>query len=114
MGKASLFLRKMARQVGYQIARFGQTPIGIDPVRDIGRFLRGVPRPVMLDVGANTGQTIARFRRRFPQAVVHAFEPSPTTFATLRAGHEGVPGVHLWNVGVGSAQIGRASCRERV
>ncbi len=32
-------------------------------------------RPVIFDVGANRGQTIARYRRLFPSASIHAFEP---------------------------------------
>ena len=39
---------------------------------------------IIMDVGANTGQSVRRFKRLFPTSVIHAFEPSPVTFASLR------------------------------
>jgi FkbM family methyltransferase len=41
------------------------------------------PRPVMLDVGAHHGEYCNLLTKTFPQAVVHAFEPHPRTFASL-------------------------------
>jgi FkbM family methyltransferase len=38
---------------------------------------------VVLDVGANVGATTMLFSAWFPDAVVHAFEPVPSTFALL-------------------------------
>lgn len=40
-------------------------------------------RPVIFDVGANTGQTLARIYKAMPNAVVHAFEPHPPTYEKL-------------------------------
>lgn len=57
--------------------------------------------PVIFDVGANTGQTIKRFKSILPKSEIHAFEPSPTTFEQLRATAAKYPNVHLNNLGVG-------------
>ena len=38
---------------------------------------------VIFDVGANAGYTVARFRRLFADATVHAFEPASEEFAQL-------------------------------
>jgi FkbM family methyltransferase len=39
----------------------------------------------ILDVGANIGLVSLLLARRFPDRVIHAFEPNPTTFETLEA-----------------------------
>ena len=36
--------------------------------------------PLILDVGANLGSSVAFYRRLFPNARVIAFEPDPETF----------------------------------
>jgi FkbM family methyltransferase len=54
------------------------------------RRLIGEPRTIF-DVGAHVGQTYARYRRRFPRAVIHCFEPAPRTLPALRARTQGDP-----------------------
>lgn len=39
----------------------------------------------IFDVGAHVGAVSTRFRACFPDAVIHAFEPAPETFASLEA-----------------------------
>ena len=41
-------------------------------------------RPIIFDVGANRGQTIARYRKLFPAAEIHAFEPVTEFFNECR------------------------------
>ena len=61
------------------------TPIG-SRLADIARQL---PSPsVILDVGANTGQSTIRFRVAFPKARIISLEPVASTFRTP-APHEG-------------------------
>jgi fibrillarin-like rRNA methylase len=38
---------------------------------------------IFLDVGANTGQTIASIHGLLPQARIYSFEPTPEVFAEL-------------------------------
>ena len=38
---------------------------------------------VIFDVGAHMGQATTNYRKRFPQAVIHGFEPCPEAFARL-------------------------------
>ena len=40
-------------------------------------------KPVIFDVGANKGQSIRFFKKLFPEAEIHAFEPSPNTYMKL-------------------------------
>lgn len=42
------------------------------------------PFPVIIDIGANVGYAALCFFRKFPQAVVHSFEPMPFLQSVLR------------------------------
>jgi FkbM family methyltransferase len=67
------------------------------------RYLVRAPDPVIFDIGANRGQSIDDFKAVFPDARVHAFEPSPEMFSVLEGRHRGTAGVVLNQCGVGSA-----------
>ena len=41
-------------------------------------------KPVIFDVGANIGQSIDRFKRLFPDAKIHSFEPQKKIFNLLK------------------------------
>lgn len=58
-------------------------PTGLDIEEDIPFLVRN-PNSVIFDVGANVGQSIDLFRRLFPSATIHAFEPSPDCLETLQ------------------------------
>ncbi len=40
----------------------------------------GIRNPLIFDVGANMGQSIAKYRKTFPECRIHAFEPNPDCF----------------------------------
>jgi FkbM family methyltransferase len=95
-------VRRFLHRFGYDVRyepqlRFDDT--GIDKFVDISRHLSA--KPVVLDIGANVGQTITAVRRAFPDATIHAFEPSPLTFAELERKCGGLPRVHLNCVALG-------------
>jgi len=56
----------------------------------------------VLDVGANTGQSVVAFRLAFPQAVIHAIEPLPGCFAQLTRCATTLGSVHLYKTAVGN------------
>lgn len=57
----------------------------------------------LLDVGANVGYTASvLLSRRRGSFSVYAFEPEPSSFATLRDRFQGREGIHLFPVAVGS------------
>jgi len=72
---------------------------GIELVRDL-RLLTATPRPLCLDIGANEGQTIDMLSVAWPNATIHAFEPSSTVFSQLRARYHD-NNIVLHNVAVG-------------
>lgn len=74
-----------------------------DPFLYLSAALRSVPAPVVFDVGANVGQSIARFRRVWPRAVIHAFEPGRSPFAELERRTAGAPSIHLHHAALGAS-----------
>jgi FkbM family methyltransferase len=47
--------------------------------------------PVIFDVGAHVGAVATAYRRIFPDALIHCFEPFPESFAKLSQSTEGEP-----------------------
>lgn len=101
--------RDLARKVA-QRGRTARRRLTRDDLADIvGLFAHRPPR-VVFDVGANIGYETDRFLRAFPEAEIHAFEPTPTTFATLETAYSANPRVHLHPVAV-AATLGTAPFR---
>lgn len=101
-------IRNLIRKFGFDLVRYGEgheaQEAGSDPFSDMRHFLAGIRNPMIFDVGANVGQSIDRFKRAFPDPVIHSFEPSPTTFSTLSSNFGKASNVNLWNLGVGSKE----------
>lgn len=60
-------------------ARF---PVGVRFCHDLSRFLGDGPT-MIIDVGANVGQSALAFSAYWPQATIHSFEPVLATFSEL-------------------------------
>lgn len=103
---AKLRLSEWVAQHGYQISKVkafdeGTTLTAFDmQARIIGES--GV-QPVIFDVGANRGQTTARYRTLFPMATIHAFEPVTEFFRECRRRSLGDGRVILNNVAMSVA-----------
>lgn len=61
---------------------------------------------VVLDVGANVGQSYRAFRAQLPEAEIHCFEPAPETFPRLQAAARGDARAVLNRAGL-AARAGR-------
>jgi len=60
-----------------------------------------IPSPlVIVDVGANKGQSIDFFLKVYPDAQIYSFEPNPELFQTLKKKYGHNNQVHLYNLGV--------------
>ncbi len=46
-------------------------------------FITTKPSPVIIDCGANVGFSVLFFKRLYPQAIIHAFEPNPNSYKYL-------------------------------
>lgn len=77
-------LRSLASRCGYAIRHVGTGVTGVDLMHDL-RLRIQADAPVIFDIGANTGQTIAEALTTFPRAQITAFEPSPQSVDALRS-----------------------------
>ena len=97
-------LRTLAKSLmldlGIEVHRYRSGTLGVDPFRDMRR-LAVAPRPIIFDVGANTGQYTLRFHRCFKDAQIHAFEPS-RAFTELSQKTRRIKNVHLNHFGLGA------------
>lgn len=88
-------LSAACRALGYDV-RTRRPPIwGDDAFLDQARWLGASPVRVVVDVGANVGDTVARYLAQFPDASVYAFEPFPDVHRQLAARYAVEPRVHL-------------------
>jgi FkbM family methyltransferase len=85
--------------LGYDVRQFG---IGCDAYYDIGSILGKTNQPIVLDVGANRGQTIDEVLAILPNARIHSFEPG-RAFKELCQSYGRKPNVVLHNMALGSA-----------
>ena len=59
---------------------------------------------IILDIGCNIGASIIYFHREFPDAKIFGFEPHPDTFRVLQENVAHLPGVMVFNYGLGATQ----------
>lgn len=106
---------KGLNRLGYQLikkVRRNEVHLPLLAARSLlQKSARHLSSSVMLDVGANAGQTTSTMLDLFPGSVIHAFEPGHEAFAQLRRNLERKPGVHLHNKAVGAAP-GRITLNE--
>ena len=57
--------------------------------------------PIIFDVGANRGQSIARFKKIFPKCVIHCFEPLDDEFLILKKNYSQDKSIILNNFALG-------------
>jgi FkbM family methyltransferase len=55
---------------------------------------------IIFDVGANRGDTVARYLELYPAAKIYAFEPFPDTFKVLHERYKENPRVHCYPLAV--------------
>lgn len=102
MGTIKKAIRGLVRRAGYNITNRAVTKIGVSPLWDMRLFLKKCLNPVIIDVGANTGQSVEIFMKVFPDSSIYSFEPSPKTYKKLVDNCQDMVSVKTYNVGVGS------------
>src|SRR5712691_12575705 len=108
MGIIKRMIRSAAASLGYEITR---QPAGA--FSDIRRLVPAGAAPIILDVGANVGQSVKRFKTVFPSSVIHSFEPSRETFAVLKQNLAHEENVFAWPCALGSS-VGEQLFQENI
>ncbi len=101
-------IRKMAKHAldasGWYVKRFENVPTGVNWAWDLKRLFPEPLRGVMLDVGANIGQTTRFLSREFPTSKIFAFEPIPESFELLRRNTSQLGNVSLHEVAMSDTE----------
>lgn len=76
---------------------------GLDWVQDANAILkaRGLTPRIIADIGANRGQTSKRLARGFPDAELHCFEPTPSSYDVLKKNMERFPNARAHQLAFG-------------
>ena len=78
-------------------------PRGADFFADLERSFPGHAPGVVLDVGANIGQSASALAQRFPSADIYSLEPFPAVFAELQANVATYSNIHCCNLACGAS-----------
>lgn len=99
--KAKDSLKSLFASMGFVVQRLPRgVPCGHNLARDISIVAGGRPGAVCVDAGANVGEFVGLLLKALQDPVVHAFEPAPGPFETLRGRYGGTAGVHLVQAGL--------------
>jgi FkbM family methyltransferase len=94
-------IKKTFEWLGYDIYKLGS--LGHDPFRDMQKLVTS-DKPIILDVGANIGQSINRFRKFFHNPTIHSFEPGNSAFRILNQNTRNLRGIYINNIALGAKQ----------
>ena len=92
------WLRDRLKRHGWFLYSHRTLPRSVRLEVDLARFRPLAEFSAVIDVGANEGQTAARFLACFPHARIHSFEPVPATFRRLQATYGRHPRVTCENL----------------
>jgi len=93
-------IKSQIRHMKKSISSIKKEEIHGIPVKEI-KYLIGKRNPVIIEVGANTGQTTYEFLQEMPEATIYCFEPDPRAIAEFKKNINS-PNVHLIESAVGN------------
>mgnify|MGYP006099241205 CR=1 FL=1 len=96
------FIQKILNFLGYKLTKI-QT-VECTDLDEITKLIIRKPEPVVFDVGANTGQSIVRYKKIFQKPTIHSFEPNPDHTNSLSETYQTDKNVIINNVGVGEKE----------
>ncbi|MGE4267712.1 MAG: FkbM family methyltransferase [Deferribacterales bacterium] len=86
----------------YKINELDKSFFNRDRIFDL--LLKDIDKPVIFDVGANIGQSVAGFKQKVPDAVIHSFEPDSDCFDILKSKCADYRDVTAVNAGLGASE----------
>ena len=77
-------LKGLLNHYGIVVRKIDRNELGHNQENDIKKIIGPKKSPTIFDVGANIGQSVVYYKRLFPSAEIHCFEPLPTAFEKLK------------------------------
>lgn len=91
----------IGRMMGFYVKPFYEVRFGVEWNQDIRYLLNGKDLELVIDVGANIGQTVHEVLKYFPKTRIYCFEPVPSTFEELTEETRPYPNVFPFNIALG-------------
>ncbi len=91
-------IQNLFLKFGYKILNIKKDKSNLD------QFLKELitnKNPMIFDVGANDGRSIKKFKKFFPESIIHAFEPDKEAFKILSENYNGDKYINLNFFGIG-------------
>ncbi|MFT6998843.1 MAG: FkbM family methyltransferase [Cryomorphaceae bacterium] len=98
------FFKSCLKKIGVRMFFEGTMPLGFDPILDIRNHFENYEFKLIIDAGANVGQSVVYFKKQIPSVEVISFEPVSSTFAELRKNTSGFDKVHLEQKALGDIE----------
>ena len=95
-------IKKIINKLGFNITKINNDQIRLS-FDDIYK-LKINNNPIIFDIGANQGQSIERFKKLFPQTIIHAFEPIEFEFIKLKKKYQDEQNIIINNLAVGDQE----------
>ena len=78
------YLNLILRFFGLEIVSKDRQKISYSFDFDYQKYFGAHKKVLILDIGANKGQSINRFRSIFKNSTIHSFEPDPVSFDIMK------------------------------
>ena len=98
--------RKFFRHFGFDLIRYDLGDRGLNPYHDMIHYIKN-PSPVILDVGANLGESIESLLSSYPSAQIYCFEPSIKSFSMLKQKYSNHDSISLYCQALGNDRCSR-------
>jgi FkbM family methyltransferase len=95
------FVKAISRSMGLYMRLQKNIPFGVEWCQDVKYLLGDKDLELVVDVGANIGQTAYEVLKYFPKSCIYSFEPIPTTFKQLVERTKAFPNVFQVNAALG-------------
>ena len=95
------FVKAMSRSMGLYMRLLKNIPFGVEWCQDVKYLMGDIDLELVVDVGANIGQTVYEVIKYFPNSYIYSFEPIPTTFKQLVERTKAFPNVFHVNAALG-------------
>ncbi len=95
-----IILKKILNKLGIDVKRLHPELRNRLSFDDIYK-LKIKKNPLIFDVGANKGQSIQRFKKIFPECIIHSFEPIKKEFTLLKEKYQHDKKVNINNEALG-------------
>ncbi len=94
-------VKEIFEALGLYVKSMERVRFGVEWSQDIRYLLNSTPLDLVVDVGANVGQTVYEVLKHFPKSRIYCFEPVPSTFQKLAERTVIFPNVFPLNMALG-------------